>query len=84
MSTLTKGNVGISAETERSLKSFIELFGQFMSDQPEKIKTSQEQRSIIADTIILWLEEGGFTGNLPFSYGEAYLSVGIPKEFLRR
>ena len=46
---------------------------------------SMTQKAIDADTLIYYLSNELMDrkeGKLPYSYGEAYLAVGIPKEFL--
>ena len=73
----------VAPTTPVTLKSFVELFDRYMSNQPDRIAHSQQQKSIIADTLIFYLSNN-LKGNdqLPFSYGTAYLAVGIPKEFI--
>lgn len=46
---------------------------------------AQQQRSIVCDTLYLRMEQQFLKGDekLPFSRGEAYLRLGIPKEFLK-
>lgn len=78
-----KTNLGISAATERSLKSFREIFEKFMENCSASIQESGVQKSFVADVIIWHLQGDGFHGKLPFTYGDAYLAVGIPKEFLK-
>jgi hypothetical protein len=70
----------VKPDTERSLASFTKIFDRFMKDQPQTIAQSQQHKSIIADTLI-WYIRGG--GELPFTYEEAYPTVGIPKEFIK-
>ena len=72
----------ISSPTPRTLQEFISLFRQAEKAAPDSVRGSQQQRAIVADTIIFKLSGDGWAGRLPFSYGEAYLAVGIPKEFL--
>ena len=73
----------INASTSRSLQSFVALFNAVEALAPDSVRDSQEQRAFIASTVIFKLTGDGWAGRLPFSYGEAYLAVGIPKEFLR-
>jgi hypothetical protein len=72
----------ISDSTPRTLQVFARLFELVESVAPDGVRSSQQQRAIVADTIIFKLSGDGWAGRLPFSYGEAYLAVGIPKEFL--
>jgi hypothetical protein len=72
----------INASTDRTLQEFISLFKQVEASASDSVRNSQQQRAIVADTIIFKLSGDGWAGKLPFSYGEAYLAVGIPKEFL--
>jgi hypothetical protein len=80
--TISKQIVGISGNTPRTLSTFKDIFWQFIKSCSESVQNSALQKSMIADTIIWYLEDDGYAGKLPFTYGEAYLSVGIPKEFL--
>ena len=72
----------IRESTPRTLEQFVSLFKQVEAIASDSVRNSQEQRAIIASTIIFCLTRDGWAGRLPFSYGEAYLAVGIPKEFL--
>lgn len=72
----------VTPDTSRGLVSLISLFSDVIAGMPEHVVGSQEQRSIICDTLIFKLTDHGWAGNLPFTYGEAYLALSIPKEFL--
>lgn len=68
----------------KTLQTFVEVFDEIMADSPASITDSQLQKSIIADSIVWHLSDGLKNNDrLPFGYGDAYLAVGIPKEFLK-
>jgi hypothetical protein len=76
-------NIKIDFDTPRTLQHFVSLFNEVVNQLPEGVREAQLQRMYAADLIFFMLEGDGFAGKLPFSRGEAYLKVGIPKEFLK-
>ena len=73
-----------------SFEDLIEAYNQFISQDSVKkvIEAStnpQYQKSVIVDTILFQQERQHLKGNerLPFTRGEVYLHLGIPKEFLK-
>jgi hypothetical protein len=76
-------NININSTTPRNLDTFASLFEEVVNQLPEGVREAQLQRMYAADLIFYMLEGDGFAGNLPFSRGDAYLKVGIPKEFLK-
>ena len=76
-------NISINSTTPRNLDTFASLFEEVVNQLPEGVREAQLQRMYAADLIFYMLEGDGFAGKLPFSRGDAYLKVGIPKEFLK-
>ncbi|MGL4378600.1 MAG: hypothetical protein ACRCT1_19330 [Microcoleaceae cyanobacterium] len=57
----------------------------FCKEMLERTADPMFQKSLIIDTLIFKMAYKNLKGNesLPFTYGQAYLKAGIPKEFLR-
>lgn len=72
----------INATTPRTLEEFTSLFDAAVEQLPERARSAQLQHMYIADLIFFALKGDGFASGLPFTRGEAYQAVGIPKEFL--
>ena len=72
----------IRESTPRTLEQFVSLFKQVEAIASDSVRNSQEQRAIIASTIIFCLTRDGWAGRLPFSYGEAYLAVDSERVFV--
>lgn len=70
----------VNSTPSRSIESFSHIFNEFMLTQTLEVQASQEQKAIIADTLIWYM---GGVHKLEFDYPEAYLILGIPRKFLR-
>ena len=76
-------NINVDSATPRTLERFVSIFEELVSQLPEGMKEAQLQKMYCADLAFFMLEGDGFAGKLPFTRGDAYIEVGIPKEFLR-
>lgn len=72
-----------------TLDDFCMLYNQFcgyedIAKMLEASSTREKQKSIIADTIIFKMLDVNCKGNetVKFSYGEAYLAIGLDKDLL--
>lgn len=73
----------------KSLDDLVKAFNQyvdqdFVKQVIESATNPQYQKSVIVDTILFQQQRQHLKGNekLPYTRGEAYLTLGIPKEFL--
>lgn len=79
---LLQAKLAVTPETPRTLEMLESLFSQVVKELPDAGANLQKQRSIVCDTLIFYLTDHGWAGKLPFTYGEAYLALDIPREFL--
>lgn len=71
----------VNSDSPRNIQFLIELVSPYkesLISMPQGMK----KFSMLVDTAIWYLQGDGWAGKLPFSYGEAYRALGIPKEFL--
>ena len=66
----------------------LEYFAAILPSMPhyQLSDCSMAQKAIDADTLRFFIQGEMYSrnmGELPYSYGEMYLKVGIPKEFLK-
>ena len=81
--SIKKNLASVPTETLISL----EFFASVIPSMPHyMLNGSMKQKSIDADTLRWHIQlemDSRKAGDLPYTYGEMYLKVGIPKEFLK-
>ncbi len=80
--TIAQLKEAITPETPRDLETLQALCLKAFPLIKNSVK-SELQKSIIIDTVIWFLGDHGWYGKLPFTYGEAYLKLGVSKDFLK-